>query len=232
MPRQARLVAAGLPHHVIQRGVRSMAIFSSDADRRAYLELLAAAGERHGLRFLAWCLMTNHVHLLVVPREAGSLRGIGDAHWRYTRLVNFREKVRGHLFQERFRSYVVQRDEHLAAVGRYVELNPVGAGLTGKAEEWPWSSAAFNVGDRPDDPLVGKRELEALFGPWKRVLRGGEEEIGRERIESHAATGFPLGSDPWVRRLEGESERRLRPGKPGRPKGRTSKPGRSVRGAK
>jgi putative transposase len=224
MPRIARLVVPGLPHHVVQRGVRSADIFGSDDDRRAYLDLLAAAAEHHGLKFLAWCLMTNHVHLLVVPKATDSLRGIGDAHWRYTRLVNFRAGLRGHLFQERFRSYVVQRDGHLVAVGRYVELNPVQAGLVRRAEAWPWSSAGFNAGDRREDVLVQAPELREMTGSWRRVLRDGEEEAERKRIEAHMATGFPLGADAWVRRLEREQERRLSPGQPGWPKGKPRKP--------
>ena len=112
MARLARVVIPHLPHHVIQRGVRSLPIFFSDADREVYLLLLAEFGTREGLQFWAWCLMTNHVHLVVVPPEEPTAlaRAIGEAHRRYTRLVNFRESVRGHLFQERFHSFPIQTD--------------------------------------------------------------------------------------------------------------------------
>jgi len=96
----ARVVLAGLPHHVTQRGVRSLPVFWSDADRREYLRLLREQGARFGVTFLAYCLMTNHVHVIAVPERADSLaRGIGEAHRRYTRGVNRREGVRGYLFQ-------------------------------------------------------------------------------------------------------------------------------------
>ena len=103
MGRSARVVLPGVPHHVTQRGVRSMENFSSDEDRRAYLSLLNEHGAKAGLEFLSYCLMNNHIHLLVIPQHEKSLReGIGETHKRYSRMVNFREKVRGHLFQERF----------------------------------------------------------------------------------------------------------------------------------
>ena len=106
MARFARVVIPHRPHHVIQRGVRSLPIFFSEADRDTYLGLLAQFGAHEGVQFWAWCLMTNHVHLVVVPPEnpTALARAIGEAHRRYTRPVNFRAGVRGHLFQERFHS--------------------------------------------------------------------------------------------------------------------------------
>ena len=196
-----------------------MNLFEDDADREAYLGFLAGAAETYGLRFLAWCLMTDHVHLLLTPAEDRALGlGIGDAHRRYTRLVNFRQGVRGHLFQARFKSAVVQRDAHLVAVGRHVELNPVQAGLVGRAEDWPWSSAAFNAGDRRSDPLVKSPKLRKLAGSWRRVLRAGEQDSQRQRLEAQLESGLPVGSERWVRGLERKYRRRLHPGRPGRPR--------------
>ena len=221
MARIARLVVPGLPHHVTQRGVRSLEVFFSDRDREEYLTLLAEAAERFGLEFWAWCLMSNHVHFLVVPKKENSLaKGIGEAHRRYTRMVNFREKVRGHLFQERFHSCPVQTDGHLAAAARYVELNPLKAGLVERAADWPWSSAGFNTRRRSRDPLVAERRLPEIFGPWGRVLHWGEESVESERIERHLRTGRPLGEEKWVRGLECRTRRVLRPRKRGWPKGK------------
>ena len=121
MARLARVVLPGVPHHVTQKGVRSMEIFSSDEDRRAYLSLLNEHGAKAGLKFLSYCLMNNHVHLLVIPQHEKSLReGIGETHKRYSRLVNFREQVRGHLFQERFFSCPLDL-AHLSAAARNVD---------------------------------------------------------------------------------------------------------------
>jgi len=221
MARIARAVVPGYPHHVTQRGVRSMPVFFSKGDREAYIEFMAVSAERFGLEFWAWCLMRNHVHLLVVPRKPDSLaRGIGDAHRRYTRMVNFRQGARGHLFQERFHSYIVQQDNHAAAVGRYIELNPVKARAARNAEEYRWSSAAFNTGRCKSDVLVAQRKLDEITGPWRSVLKDGQDELERIRIELHMNTGRPLGNDRWVKGIERRLDRRLRAMPIGWPKGK------------
>jgi len=224
MARLARAVVPGYPHHVTQRGVRSLDVFRDDDDRRAYLELLGEQSARFGLKFLAWCLMSNHLHLVAVPEVERALAlAVGEAHRRYTRLVNFRAGVRGHLFQERFHSCVLD-ERHLLAAARYAELNPVRAGLVRRAEDWPWSSAAFNAGRRPEDPLLEASVVAGMFGSWRRVLRDGEEEAERRRTELHISKGWPLGEERWVRRLELESGQRLRAGQPGWPKGKPREP--------
>src|SRR5512135_1340564 len=113
MTRLARAVVPGYPHHVTQRGVRSTVVFRDDFERGAYLDLLREQSARFGLKFLAWCQMSNHVHLVVVPREERSLAlAVGEAHRRYTRMRNFAEGVRGYLFQGRFGSCVLD-ERHL-----------------------------------------------------------------------------------------------------------------------
>ena len=127
MARLARVGLPGVVHHVTQRGVRSMDIFFEDEDRKVYLSLLKEQGERVGVKFISYCLMTNHIHLLVIPLEADSLRkGIGEAHRLYTRYINFNVNTRGHLFQGRFFSCPLDTPHFLAAA-RYVERNPVRA---------------------------------------------------------------------------------------------------------
>ena len=154
MARLARVVVPGLPHHIILRGVRRMDVFFSDDDRREYLKQLADQGERFGVKYLAWCLMTNHVHLIAIPAEESSLaRGIGEAHRRYTRYVNFREGWRGYLFQGRFHSFPLEGRYLLAAV-RYVLRNPVRVGIARSPWDYPWSSARWFVGEKPHDPLA------------------------------------------------------------------------------
>jgi putative transposase len=105
MARLAGIVISGLAHYVTQRGNRRLPIFFSDDDRQSYLAEIAGAAERSGTTCLAWCLMDNHVHLILVPSFEDGLRAtLGEAHRRYTRRINFREGWRGHLFQERFAS--------------------------------------------------------------------------------------------------------------------------------
>ena len=141
MARLARLVVPGLPHHVTQRGNRRQQTFFNDGDYAAYVELMSEWCREEGVQIWAYCLMPNHVHLIAVPKtENGLRRAVGEAHRRYTRRINFREKWRGYLWQGRFASFIMD-EAYLLAAARYVELNPVRAELVPNAEEWPWSSA-------------------------------------------------------------------------------------------
>lgn len=173
MPRLSRLVVPGYPHHVTQRGVRSLPVSRQNDDRKTYLNLLSEFSQRAQLDILAWCLMTNHVHLVVLPHREDSLaRGLGEAHRRYTRTINFSEGVRGHLFQDRFHSCALD-ERHLMAAARYTELNPVKAGLCGRAEDWEWLSARFHFGLIENDPLVKDRTLLGSLaeGQWEGLLK-------------------------------------------------------------
>ena len=149
----ARVVVPGIPHHVTQRGNRRQDTFFRDADYREYLYHMAEWCNRCGVEVWAYCLMRNHVHLIVVPEsEDGLRRAIGEAHRRYTRYVNFREGWKGHLWQGRFASFPMD-EEWLIAAARYVELNPVRAGLVRRAGEYRWSSALAHLSGE-DDILV------------------------------------------------------------------------------
>ncbi len=153
MARIARVVAPGLPHHVTQRGNRRLQTFFGDDDCQAYLELMSEWCAKYKVQVWAYCLMPNHVHLVAVPEtKAGLNLAIGEAHRRYTRRVDFREGWRGHLWQGRFSSFILDQ-RYLLACAKYVELNPVRAGLVKKPEDWPWSSAGPHT-KRKDDILV------------------------------------------------------------------------------
>jgi len=220
MTRIARVVVPGLPHHVTQRGVRSVRIFTDSADREFYLSLVAEQAARHGVEFLAWCLMTNHVHLIAVPKREDSLaRCFGEAHKRYTRERNFREGVRGWLFQGRFGSYPVQRDAHLLAVARYVELNPVKARLVTEAGEYEWSSARAHLDRRHADPLGCDRDLLGLVDDWAELLGEGVKSAEAQQIEKRLSTGRPWGSERFVQGIEKRLRRELASPGPGWPKG-------------
>ena len=216
MARLARLVAAGLPHHVTQRGNRRQQTFFHDEDYAAYVELIAEwCGER-GVEVWAYCLMPNHVHLIAVPQsEDGLRRAIGEAHRRYTRRINFRQKWRGYLWQGRFGSFVMD-ESYLLAAARYVELNPVRAGLVADAAEWPWSSATAHLSGR-DDRLVRVAPILAMINDWRGFLDSAIREEETQALRDHGRTGHPLGSATFVERLEQAAGRLLRPRKPGRP---------------
>jgi putative transposase len=219
MARLARIVVPDVPHHVTQRGNRRQTVFFGEEDYAAYRDLMAEVCRRERIRCLAWCLMPNHVHLILVPPSSGSLRAaLADAHRRYSRRINFAKGWTGYLWQGRFASYPMD-EAHLLTAIRYVELNPVKARLAASAEEWPWSSARAHVSGRPD----GLTDLPALAGihrNWRAMLRLGLEagDLSPEAeaaIEAHQRTGRPWGDAAFLQRLEAETGRALARRKPG-----------------
>ena len=158
--------------------------------------------------------MPNHVHLLAVPRsEDGLARAIGEAHRRYTRMVNFREGWRGYLWQGRFSSFVVDGD-YVLATARYIELNPVRAFLVERPEDYEWSSARVHMKGR-SDVLAGSRYLLKLVNDWRIFLEGGLEERHAQVISSHEHTGRPLGAVVFIEQLERTLNRHLTKNRPG-----------------
>ena len=222
MARYPRLVVPGLPHHVTQRGNRRQRVFRSQYDLSKYCSIADRCLYEAGVRVLAFCLMPNHVHLIAVPPTADALRrAVGEAHRRYTRRVNFRQRWRGHLWQGRFASFVLD-DYYLLAATRYVELNPVRAGLAARAEDWPWSSAAAHL-KRQDDRLVKAAPMLEIVRDWPRFLSEPGPENVQARLRTHENTGRPLGGEAFVAKLEAGTGRRLTPQRPGRPPKREAK---------
>lgn len=149
----ARVVAPGIPHHITQRGNRRQETFFCTEDYQAYIALMREWCRACAVEVWAYCLMPNHVHVIAVPDSGDGLRrAIGEAHRRYTRRVNFREGWRGHLWQGRFASCPME-EPYLLAAARYIEQNPVRAGLAARPGEYPSSSARAHVAGR-DGSLV------------------------------------------------------------------------------
>lgn len=216
MERTARLVVPGYPHHVTQRGNRRLPVFFDDADYRTYAALLAEWCAKAGTEVWAYCLMPNHVHLILVPcREDGLRAALGEAHRRYTRRINLREGWRGHLWQSRFASFPMD-ESHLLACARYVELNPVRAKLVRSARAWAWSSARAHL-EGEDDGLVKVAPLLGRVGDWRGFLAGGLREDERDAIRSRERTGHPLGDDRFFARLGARLGRDVKPRQRGRP---------------
>jgi putative transposase len=211
MPRIARVVIPGCPHHIIQRGNRRQRVFFSEADRWMYLKLLRRHGERAGMTFMAYCLMENHVHLISIPKTQKSfVQGLAEAHRKFTTIINIREDWRGYLWQGRFLSYPLDEAHCLAAI-RYIERNPVRAGLVADAEDYPWSSARAHV-QHVDDPLLSEATGFLKIKNWKEFLRQTEDDKTIEMIRSHEKTGRPLGEDVFLDKLEKMTGKRLRAG--------------------
>jgi putative transposase len=211
-----------MPHHVTQRDNRRQPVFFDDGDRRAYLAMVAEACAANETACLAWCLMDNHVHLILVPQAEDGLRAtLAEAHRRYTRRINFREGWRGHLFQARFASYPMD-DAHMMVAVRYVENNPVAAGMVARAADWPWSSARSHIaGARThDDPLTDVAALGQHVPNWRAMLEIGLEAMAETAaiaaIEARTRTGRPLAPPEWIADAERAIGRILAPGKPRR----------------
>ncbi|RII26047.1 MAG: transposase [Geobacter sp.] len=216
MARISRIVVTGYPHHVTQRGVRSMDVFHSDEDRHAYLAFLSEEAARFNVEILSWCLMTNHVHFIAVPNSETALaRGFGEAHRRYTRMKNFSQGVRGYLFQGRFSSCVLDQ-RHLLAAARYVALNPVVAGMVETPWEYPWSSTRYHCGLSDHDLLVKDRTLLGLVTDWKEFL-SCEASTESDRLRQSTRTGRPAGNEQFIAAIESLTGRELKIKPAGRP---------------
>jgi putative transposase len=217
----ARVVVAGVPHHVVQRGNRRQPVFFNTADYRTYLGLLADWCGRSRVEVWAYCLMPNHVHLVVVPSsEYGLARAIGETHRRYTVRVNRRENWRGYLWQGRFSSCALD-EQYLQAAVRYVELNPVRAGLAKLPWQYPWSSAKAHVRGK-DDQVVKVKPMLSRVSDWREYLGTGPDSTDTDLLRLHIRTGRPLGSPGFIRKLEARVGRRLAPQRRG-PKPKTKR---------
>ena len=215
MARIARAVAPGIPHHVTQRGNRRQQTFFNDEDFQSYLELMSEWCMKFQVEVWAYCLMPNHIHLIVIPERRDGLNlAIGEAHRRYTRRINFREGWRGHLWQGRFSSFIME-ERYLLACTRYVELNPVRAGLVKKPEDWRWSSAGPHMKGKDDILVKTKPLLEMVNKPWENFLTFDVQEPEIELFRKHERTGRPLGVDSFIKKIELLLDRKLKPQKPG-----------------
>ena len=205
MPRTGRIVIPGVAHHVTQRGNSGQLIYHDEQDRENYLDLLRHYAEKHGLRVLGYCLMTNHVHIVGVPQSEPSLaNAIGLTHQLYTTYFHDKYQGNGHLWQSRFFSCPMDENHTINALA-YTELNPVRAGMVQCAQSYEWSSASAHLG-LCEDALL---DLTRWFGhfnavDWSRTL----EEFGMntrmaDSIRRHTRKGAPLGRDKrFLERLD------------------------------
>jgi putative transposase len=209
MPRIARAVAVGYPHHITQRGNYRQAIFESDEDYVRYLELLKLYSEKHSLKVWAYCLMGNHVHFIAVPMESASLaKTFNTLHMRHSQQFNMKNKATGHLWQGRFYSCVLD-ERHLYAGIRYVENNPVRARIVKNAEEYRWSSAGAHVKKVPDSVLSDDCYVIGKVRDWSAYLREKDDSSLVDEIRLNTKTGRPCGSDDFVLKMGELLGRRL-----------------------
>jgi REP-associated tyrosine transposase len=214
MARLARLVIPGHPHHVTQRGNGRARTFFGDSDYALYRDLLAENCRAADVEVWAWCLMPNHVHLILTPSDPDGLRrALARVHRSYAGLIQARRKRSGHFWQGRFGA-VAMDEQHLAAALRYVSLNPVRARLTERAQDWRWSSTRAHLRGM-DDGLTALAPIQDRFPRFADLLASEPEADLFERLRAAESIGRPLGSDRFLSRIERLTGRELKPGKRG-----------------
>ncbi|MCA9234379.1 MAG: transposase [Planctomycetales bacterium] len=227
MPRTARASAGNVCYHVLNRGNGRAEVFHKEADYAAFVDLMAAANERLPLRVLAYALLPNHFHLVLWPRRDGDL-----SRWMQWLLTSHVRRYHrhyggsGHVWQGRFKAFPIQQDEHLRTVLRYVERNPLRAGLVDRAEAWPWSSLAWRNrewnrgGRRP--AMLAKWPIPAPRH-WLDAVNAIETEAELAALRRSVERGSPYGAESWQRRTAVRLglESTLRPR--GRPRGGAKK---------
>ncbi|MCX5782767.1 MAG: transposase [Elusimicrobia bacterium] len=202
------------PHHIVQRGNRCQKVFFSEKDKELYLKILKQQSSETGIKIWAYCLMDNHVHIIAVPLNEKSLSiGIGKTHMKYTRTINKREGWKGFLWQGRFMSNPLD-EKYLYAAVRYVENNPVRAGLVRNAEDYKWSSARAHV-KKEKNILLENNFMNEEIKNWAAYLSEEDNQNDLEYLRKCINTGRPLGSEEYVKKIENKTGRILFKKKPG-----------------
>ena len=214
MARLARLVIPGLAHHVTQRGNGRARTFFGDDDYELYRDLLAEHCRAAGVEVWAWCLMPNHVHLILVPSDADGLRrALSGVHRRYAGIIHVRRRRTGHFWQGRFGSAVMDED-HLVAALRYVSLNPVRARLVARARDWRWSSTRAHLTDK-DDGVTARAPVHRRFPRFAELLTLEPDIDLYARLRAAESIGRPLGDHRFLARIERLTGLSLKPRKRG-----------------
>ena len=221
MARMARAVFPDVPHHVTQRGNGRARTFFGDGDYELYRDLLAENCRSARVEVWAWCLMPNHVHLILVPSDPDGLRrALARVHRNYAGVIQARRKRSGHFWQGRFGA-VAMDEEHLGAALRYVALNPVRARLVERAQDWRWSSTRAHLRGK-DDGVTALKPVRERFPDFADLLASEPEAGLFERLRAAESIGRPLGDDRFLARLQRLTGRVLKPGKRGpKPSGPT-----------
>lgn len=218
MPRIARVVVPGMPHHITHRGIRRSDVFWDDADRLHYLELFRTACRMFLLRIWAYCLMANHVHFVAVPERLDSIGKVFHwSHGGYDKYFNAKYGLTGNLWENRPYSAVLDERHAMTAV-RYVERNPVRAGMVVRASDYRWSSARVHCGLAYDSLLDPTWPPSGLIPNWAEWLAGDDDRTQEEHIRKSTSTGWPCGDESFIENIEQRTRRNFRRKRPGRPR--------------
>ena len=225
MPRKPRVLVDGMALHIVQRGVDRAATFFDTDDYLLYLELLRQAAELHGLQVHAYCLMTNHIHLLLTPIEASELSpAMKRLTQIYVQRINRLYNRSGPLWSGRYKATLVGSDRYLLSCYRYIELNPVRANMVSHPAEYQWSSFKFNSGrcrstliePHPAYIALGSDSKQRHFA-YKALVAEALTNVELNQIRDATRQGVPLGDSQFVAKIEEMSGRRLELKRPGRP---------------
>lgn len=215
MARIARVVLPGYPHHIIQRGNRNQDVFFKEEDYLYYLELLKHWCKKESVKIWSYCLMTNHVHLVVTPKTSSNLaKAMGETHRRYTQRINQRENWHGYLWQGRFASYPMDKS-YLLKASAYIELNPVKAGMVSAPDDYRWSSVHAHLTKKDPLGIINPKKMLAKCGGWGAYLDQAKEAKDDEFLK-HGKTGRPLGNESFIKKAGLMLNRDFKKRKPGR----------------
>ena len=201
MPRSPRITIPDVPYHITQRGNHKQDVFFSPDDRVSYLEWLQHYSSLYKLGIIAYCLMTNHVHIVGIPRNEESISSIMQfVNMRYTQLINRNMGFDGHLWHGRYFSTALD-ETYLWHAIRYVEQNPVRAGMVEFAEQYQWSSASYHCGIGMNNLLYSDEALKSFFEDWIQTLRSVPDQKITDTIRIRTQKGFPCGDSDFDRRV-------------------------------
>lgn len=226
MARLPRLTLPGYPHHIILRGNNRQTIFSADADRQFFLDLLGENARRFEVALHAYVLMDNHVHVLATPQSTTGIPQLMQSLGRsYVRYFNAMHRRSGTLWEGRYRSTLIQAERHLIACMVYIDLNPVRAGMVSNPRQFPWSSHRHYVGQQVD-PLISPHALFWSMGntpfareqAYEELVHAGVSDNQRSSLTDATLQGWALGDASYVADLQAQTDRRLAKQSPGRPK--------------
>lgn len=236
MARLLRLILAGQTHHLIQRGHNRQAVFVDDQDRRKYVDTLREVAAIHGVAVHAYVLMDNHVHLLVTPQQSdGASRMMQSLGRRYVAWFNLRHGRSGTLWEGRFRGALIDSERYFLTCMRYIDLNPVRAGMVSNCRDFIWSSHAHYIGERTD-PLITEHPLFWALGntpferdaAYKGLFATEIDSSDQQALTNSVIKGWPLGSAEFLAKLAKQTDRRLHTGRRGRPAGKVQKSVESI----
>ena len=205
MGRAKRIVVPGYPHHITQRGNNKQEVFNDHNDCRKYLSLLAKYSIKYKLKIISYCLMPNHVHLIEIPAERDSLwKTIHGAHTGYSKSFSRKSGAVGHLWQQRFFSCVLD-GRHLVAAARYIERNPIRAGMVDEPWEWEWSSARYHLGLEKEEGVIQGNLFDYISirqEDWSEFIRNDDDPGVVDKLKRYTKIGVPLGEGRFFDKLK------------------------------